>query len=58
VLSPHFTQAKITGLTPGRRYTFRVAALNHRGLGPASDPSNAITAAKPNTSFAAFDWIL
>jgi len=45
VFSPDVTHANITGLIPGRSYTFRVAARNHRGLGPQSSPSNVVTPA-------------
>jgi acid phosphatase len=40
------TSAKITGLTVGTSYTFTVAATNCVGTGPASAPSNSITARK------------
>jgi len=45
VFSPDSTHARVTGLIAGRSYTFRVAARNHRGLGPQSSPSNTITPA-------------
>jgi len=45
VFSPDSTHATVTGLIPGRSYTFRVAARNHRGLGPQSSASNTVTAA-------------
>ena len=32
----------ITGLAPGRKYTFRIAARNARGLGPQSAVSNPV----------------
>ena len=32
----------ITGLTPGRRYTFKVKATDAAGTGPASAPSNPV----------------
>ncbi len=41
-LSAHTTSVSITGLTAGQRYTFRVAAKNHRGVGPQSNPSSAV----------------
>ena len=41
--SAQSTRAKVGGLKAGQHYTFRVAALNHRGMGPQSDPSNAVT---------------
>jgi len=40
------TTAKVTGLTVGTTYTFTVTATNCAGTGPASAPSNAITARK------------
>ena len=32
----------ITGLTPGKTYTFKIKAINAAGTGPASAPSNSI----------------
>jgi hypothetical protein len=37
------TQARITGLTNGTSYTFKVAAKNAAGTGPASAVSDAVT---------------
>ncbi|MGO9875969.1 MAG: fibronectin type III domain-containing protein [Acidimicrobiia bacterium] len=42
VFSPHATHAKFAGLAAGHSFTFRVAARNHRGLGPQSSPSNNV----------------
>jgi hypothetical protein len=36
------TTRVVTGLTPGQSYTFRIIAVNSRGQGPASAPSNAV----------------
>jgi len=33
----------ITGLTPGKTYTFKIKATNAAGTGPASAPSNPVT---------------
>lgn len=40
--SPDATEAVVTGLTNGTRYTFTVTAANGVGNGPASSPSAAI----------------
>jgi fibronectin type 3 domain-containing protein len=59
MLSPQATVAKIAGLTAGRTYTFRVAALNHRGLGsqsPASNRSVAIAAHNFAVVHALLSW--
>jgi hypothetical protein len=40
--SPATTQT-VTGLTSGKSYTFTVGAINYRGAGPVSPPSNAVT---------------
>ena len=37
------TKTRITGLTNGTSYTFRVKAANSSGSGPASDPSEAVS---------------
>jgi hypothetical protein len=37
------TSETVTGLQGGRSYTFTVAAINARGTGPPSLPSNAVT---------------
>ena len=37
------TSTRVSGLTYGQSYTFRVAAMNRYGRGGASDASNAIT---------------
>jgi hypothetical protein len=37
----------VDGLKPGRSYTFRVKAVNSRGVGCASDPTTAATIASP-----------
>jgi hypothetical protein len=42
VFSPDSSRVTITGLAAGHSYTFRVAARNHRGLGPQSSPSNKV----------------
>ena len=34
----------ITGLTPGQTYTFKIKATDAVGAGPASAPSNPVTA--------------
>ena len=38
----------ITGLTGGTTYTFTVTAINEKGSGPESAPSNAVTPTIPN----------
>ena len=44
----------VTGLTPGTSYTFKVAAVNAAGTGPASAASAAVTVnAGPSLTFAA-----
>ena len=47
--NPPANGTTITGLTNGITYTFKVAASNPNGSGPASEPSNAVT---PSTSSA------
>ncbi|MCW2929849.1 MAG: hypothetical protein JWM19_811, partial [Actinomycetia bacterium] len=48
------TSESVTGLTPGTSYTFRVAAVNAAGTGPASAMSSAVTVnAGPSLTFAA-----
>ncbi|MEJ5255823.1 MAG: fibronectin type III domain-containing protein [Acidimicrobiales bacterium] len=41
------TTLTVTGLTNGTAYTFRVAAVNARGTGPASPPGQAIVVGLP-----------
>src|SRR4029077_4798934 len=41
--NPPATTTTVTGLTNGTSYTFKVAASNASGTGPASSPSNAVT---------------
>jgi hypothetical protein len=45
--SPVPRNTRVTGLTTGSTYTFRVEALNPNGAGPASQPSNAVTPVQP-----------
>jgi large repetitive protein len=48
------TTESVTGLTPGTSYTFKVAAINAAGTGPASAMSSAVTVnAGPSLTFAA-----
>ena len=48
------TTETVTGLTPGTSYTFKVAAVNAAGTGPASAASAAVTVnAGPSLTFAA-----
>ena len=48
------TTQTVTGLTPGTSYTFKVAAVNAAGTGPASAASAAVTVnAGPSLTFAA-----
>jgi hypothetical protein len=41
--TPPATTTRVTGLTPGTEYTFRVRAANGEGPGPLSAASNAVT---------------
>jgi hypothetical protein len=41
--TPPATTTRVTGLTPGTAYTFRVRAANGEGPGPQSVASNAVT---------------
>ncbi|HUN37855.1 MAG TPA: putative Ig domain-containing protein [Trebonia sp.] len=46
------TSQTVTGLTPGTSYTFKVAAINAAGTGPASAMSSAVTVnAGPSFTF-------
>ncbi len=46
------TTESVTGLTPGTSYTFKVAAVNAAGTGPASAMSSAVTVnASPSLTF-------
>ena len=56
--SPHATHAKFAGLATGHSYTFRVAARNHRGLGPQSSPSNKVTPGVAAFVQAMLSWFL
>ena len=48
------TSESVTGLTPGTSYTFKVAAVNAAGTGPASAASAAVTVnAGPSLTFGA-----
>ena len=43
VFSSNATTQTFTGLTTGKSYTFTVAAINFRGVGPESAASNVVT---------------
>ena len=43
VFSSNATTQTFTGLTTGKSYTFTVAAINFRGVGPESATSNVVT---------------
>jgi hypothetical protein len=43
VFNASATSRTITGLTTGRKYTFKVKATNSRGPGPLSAASNIVT---------------